>query len=1302
MAFTLTLLGTDTKYTPKPASEEHSYFGETLSFVTSNIAQDEEITVDAITRVGGGDKACVVEGPDTLGYEVGQRISRAVISILDAVMRGETNIKIIAHSRGAVEAILVAHELQRIQELFGNKMLPTLEQLTDSEDRTNRKLAKDYSTHYAMNTDKFLVSEFRALHEKLTAHASKVKSNLAKLQFDIFNIDPVPGGNSALGNIFPTLWYDKRYFIIPSNVRSYEQCVFRHENSRSFKAIIPKAESENTHVNLFDLPGHHGTGSGNIYDHDATGPMVNKLGLPEEARRKTGHVQELMILKIVDFLSQGEDPVQFKAKSAISPGLDQQLVDLIYDDSSGQVRSQEALKAQQLVEYKCINENMALYEVFKDSHYASAAPEFLTLEQGYKRLMPSFTNFEVVSDRLVHFQEYKDFFLRNVMSQVDAPYVNQDHFYQEFSATLNSLFDISERDKPVEKLFKMAEKLVRLCRHLDFDNPTKSRIETEEKIPDYLEKLKRLNQDQTYFPRVFNGLIQASINDYLAKGMSADFRQRFLSQITSTLQELKSFSVAAQTEQHPGVKLAHVLLSSIEQGVWTTFERRAEQLYIQSISIEAMLSKTPTIIGRDLLKKWNDMCEELRQKNTASNTLRGLVDCHTTNFQVLEQTDWVDLNKAINQALDISTGFTNPDNAYSSGDRPFLACIADSFDDALQSLQELNNQAENIKKAALHCRELESYISTVENEDLLKIVSDNTSSSQDRNTQLLHLKKKHKGLIDQLANYIVKNNISKADSTQLLKELSQESLKTVEQSITELSLQWAHPDIRAELQFSKTAMISLQDLNQTLQQTNQSLQSQNRSLASQLVQLKSGGLNKEKELNTIIDGQKKLLLEKATLLAQQVSTIDLLKEKKAEDERQFASGKTKLTIEVDTKAKALAQAEQQHGTQVQRIQALEAEKNVLQSEFSSQTLHFKTELKNKDSELAEVRAKLNEKSQLLNDLGVQKAELDRQLKEKEVSSIADIARKEELLQRMQKQQEALKTQLAMNDAQLKTQADTAAQAKQAMETQHAAAIQSLEAGLKMLQDQLSLKEVSQHETTTTDKLRIQELEGQHVALQQAFQRLEADNAHALEDNAVLRTEVDQKNEQLRLLNQDIDHNKQDALEDNQDKEAICFDIIEKKLLPMTQKYLQHLNEAYDSISGDPNSDEVKARRAPISSKLREVLNLERILSGASIAPDIDQPRKNQTAILGFYKCLEAADKNLKRHRDKSWQRYVANVAKVASIVLTGIIPGLIAFGIISAVGQSPKFWQSHGQRFFAQAEKDKPKDIKNNPLNPQV
>lgn len=1127
MVFTVALLGTDTNYTPTPNPDARSYFGETLSIVADTIAQDAKINIDPITRAGGGDKAVVIEGPDTLGYEVGQRISRAVISILNAVMRGETNIKIIAHSRGAVEAILVAHELQRIQKLFSDKNLPTLEKLTDSSDRTNRKLAIDYSTHYAMNTT--LKEEFNQLHSMLRRELSTVTENLPQLKFDIFNIDPVPGGNSALGNIFPTLWYDERYFTIPSNVQTYEQCVYQHENSRSFKAIIPKPESEQTQVNLFDLPGHHGTGSGNIYDHEKTQASTKKLGLPEQARSKTGHVQELMILKIVEFLQQGNDPVQLKLKSNITEKLDKQLLDLIYQPS-GEVRSQEQLKARQLDAYKFIHENKELYEEFKDSHYASAAPEFLTREQGYIRWMPSFTGLKEVSDRIVHFQEYKDFFLRNVMPQVDTPYVNQDHFSRHFSAVLNSLFDISERDKPVEKLFKMAEKLVRLCRHLDFDNPTQSRIETEEKIPDYLEKLKRLNQDQTYFPRVFNGLIQASINDYLAQGMSADFRQRFLSQITDTLKELKAFSVAAQTKPHSGVELAHVLLNSIEQGVRTTFERRADQLYIQSISIEAMLSKTPAIIGRDLLKKWNDMCAKLSQKPTASSTLRGLVECHTINFQGLEQNDWLDLKQAINQALSTSTGFTNPNNAYSSEDRPFLAYIADSFDDALQALQELDNQEENIKKAALHCRELESYISTVENEDLWKIVSVNTPSSQDRDAHLSVLKKKHKGLIEQLANYIVKNNIPKSDSTEPLVGLSPDSLNAVEEIIAKLALSRAHPDIRAELQSSKAAMTSLQ--------------------------------------------------------------------------------------------------------------ALEAEKSTLQSELLSQTLHFKTELKKKVSELAE------------------------------------------------------------KDALLKAQADAAAQAVQTMAMQHAAAIQSLEAKLKPLQDQLSLKEGSQQATIQADQLRIQELEEQCAGLQQHVQQLQENHEQVFQDNAALRIEVEQKNEQLLLLNQDI-LCKQAALHDNQDKEVICFDIIEKKLLPMTQKYLQHLNEAYDSISGDPNSDEVKARRAPISSKLREVLILERILNGASIAPDIDNPRKNQTAILAFYDRLEAANNNLKPHRDKSWQRYVANVAKVASIVLTGIIPGLIALGIISAVGQSPKFWQSHGQRFFAQAEKDKPKDIENKP-KPQV
>jgi len=305
MTFTVVLLGTDTKYTPKPDPSQRSYFGETLSFVAAHIAQQTEMTIHPEKKIGEGEKVLVVEGPDTLGYGVGDRIARAVLGILAALARGEKNIKIIAHSRGAVEAILVAHELERIQQLLTQSNKPTHTDLIDSIDNKNRWSSVNYSTHFAMNTT--LKNEFIILYQRLNGETlSKFNAGLRQIQLDIFNIDPVPGGNSALGHLVSTRWVDDRFYTIPSIVKNYEQCVYRHENSRSFKPIIPKATSEQTKVNLFDLPGHHGSGSGNIYDHDETVPTRKKLGEPEDARLKNRTCSRVVAGKNSWIFTRGE------------------------------------------------------------------------------------------------------------------------------------------------------------------------------------------------------------------------------------------------------------------------------------------------------------------------------------------------------------------------------------------------------------------------------------------------------------------------------------------------------------------------------------------------------------------------------------------------------------------------------------------------------------------------------------------------------------------------------------------------------------------------------------------------------------------------------------------------------------------------------------------------------------------------------------------------------------------------------------------------------------------------------------
>lgn len=145
MPYTLTLLGTDTQFSPNRLEGAYDK-AETLSYVSTlvsnNQPQDRTFPTDEIVKYRTS-KIAVVDGPTTLGTEVGDRIARGVEAILEAISRGETDISIIAHSRGAVEAILVAHELERIQSLVEKGNFNRY-QLTNSECRyTNRAMNRD-------------------------------------------------------------------------------------------------------------------------------------------------------------------------------------------------------------------------------------------------------------------------------------------------------------------------------------------------------------------------------------------------------------------------------------------------------------------------------------------------------------------------------------------------------------------------------------------------------------------------------------------------------------------------------------------------------------------------------------------------------------------------------------------------------------------------------------------------------------------------------------------------------------------------------------------------------------------------------------------------------------------------------------------------------------------------------------------------------------------------------------------------------------------------------------------------------
>ena len=118
MPFALTLLGTNTNFTTAITNEVDYPRGETLSLANLLIekqpAPQAESDVEHICNL----THTIIDGPTTLGSEVYQRMNLGLFRLLNAVASGQTDLQIMAHSRGGCMAILVSHEFDRIKQLF--------------------------------------------------------------------------------------------------------------------------------------------------------------------------------------------------------------------------------------------------------------------------------------------------------------------------------------------------------------------------------------------------------------------------------------------------------------------------------------------------------------------------------------------------------------------------------------------------------------------------------------------------------------------------------------------------------------------------------------------------------------------------------------------------------------------------------------------------------------------------------------------------------------------------------------------------------------------------------------------------------------------------------------------------------------------------------------------------------------------------------------------------------------------------------------------------------------------------------
>lgn len=461
MAFTLTFLGTSTKYRPqkpKPNDINEVFYaprGETLSYIHSRIAdehgsnhpayhisnhpayhiQEAEVDEEDLVNIQPIDEsyrtAFLLEGPNVLGDNLYDIIGAGVYQTILAIIRGEQTINITGHSRGAVESILASHELNRIKNALQNNPSPEsadalVDLLCDSNCPTLTDKAKEG-----------LRKHFAAGKEQLFERFDVLKNGIQNVRVNVFAVDPVPGGN--VHGIPAGQCLDDRYYKVPPIVQEYKQIILENERSRGFKPIVPQVEdpSATTRFSLINLPGHHGSATGGPLDHNKN--SIQTLGASAEA--STREVQDVAMYLLYDFMSQHGVAFDRNTRAPLD-GYEVNALDTLFETYATDPASQTAIK---LATYKKILENREEYARFNLTHYGTGCEGDIQALLGIPR----------PTSRPIHFHNRADTALSSVIPFQSKAFVNAHHA----TIYLEHLFGRPPEANPAKHLISIIEQV---------------------------------------------------------------------------------------------------------------------------------------------------------------------------------------------------------------------------------------------------------------------------------------------------------------------------------------------------------------------------------------------------------------------------------------------------------------------------------------------------------------------------------------------------------------------------------------------------------------------------------------------------------------------------------------------------------------------------------------------------------------------------------------------------------------------------------------------------------------------------
>ncbi|HVT62374.1 MAG TPA: hypothetical protein VHD33_02655, partial [Legionellaceae bacterium] len=424
----------------------------------------------------------IIVGPDDTGTEVHNLIITGLMAVMNALLRGETEIVLVGFSRGSVEAVHMTHELQRIKNYLNH---------TDTSQPYSaivNAICEDCYNPGAIYPFRWRTERLKLYYKQPLLDCLKnpklleqLKNGIDQLKLNGMLLDPVPG--LCEGTRVPTYipWTNlSHHTVVPPIIEELSVVYMDSEFSVGFRAVwIEPTPNSNTKINRIHFPGCHSTANGNPVNHNPSETLARTQDL--FPYQNTRGVQKVFFYKLLQFGAKHN--IRYKNPELLSGRFLTPIFSHFVENQANIAAQYEWNRTQ----YQEIADNIAAYRKTRETFYL---PEWLSklglggaehinqerilmTQSGPKNMADCF-NFNIKEAKVyVNFDSFFLDFINLLFPEVTqsppkSP-VEQEMSYSMVGAVLTAKYESPAIDMDYALLYSKINTLLAACQLHDLD-----------------------------------------------------------------------------------------------------------------------------------------------------------------------------------------------------------------------------------------------------------------------------------------------------------------------------------------------------------------------------------------------------------------------------------------------------------------------------------------------------------------------------------------------------------------------------------------------------------------------------------------------------------------------------------------------------------------------------------------------------------------------------------------------------------------------------------------------------------------